>query len=123
MGDEVQIRNLLENWAKAIREEDMPGVLAHHADDIVMFDVQPLKLMGIDKYKEAWEIFFAAQGKGFFNLDKLEITASGEVAFCHSIVICGTNDENKFPVRLTVGLRKINGDWKVTHEHHSTVPN
>jgi ketosteroid isomerase-like protein len=44
---------LVENWAKAAREKDMAGVLANHADDMVMFDVPlPLQSRGIDDYKK-----------------------------------------------------------------------
>ena len=56
--NESQIRELVENWARAVRNEDMDGVLAHHADDIVMFDVPPpLQSKGIDAYKKTWELF------------------------------------------------------------------
>jgi len=118
---EAQIRELIENWARAVRNGDMEGVLAHHADDIVMFDVPPpLQTKGIDTYKKAWELFFAMQGKGAFDLSELEIAASHDVAFCHSIVTCGTREkEGQFKVRLTVGLRKVNEGWVITHEHHS----
>ncbi len=92
--NEFQIRELVENWARAVRNEDMDGVLAHHADDIVMFDVPPpLQSRGIDAYKKTWELFFSFQGKGVFDLSDLEITASDNVAFCHSIVTCGGKEE------------------------------
>ena len=58
--NETQIRALIENWAKAARAQDMDGVLAEHADDIVMFDVPPpLQSRGIQEYKETWTLFFA----------------------------------------------------------------
>ena len=42
------------------------------------------------------------------------------MAFCHSIVTCGTKaKDGQFEVHRTIGLRKVNGDWIVTHEHHS----
>jgi ketosteroid isomerase-like protein len=28
-------------------------------------------------------------------------------------------DRDGFLFRLTVGLRKVDGDWRITHEHHS----
>jgi ketosteroid isomerase-like protein len=28
-------------------------------------------------------------------------------------------DKDGFLFRLTVGLRKIDGDWRIAHEHHS----
>ena len=39
--DNEQIRTLIERWAEAVHRGDMAGVLADHADDIVMFDVPP----------------------------------------------------------------------------------
>ena len=120
--DEALVRALLEAWARAVREADMEGVLAHHADDIVMFDVPPpAQLKGIDAYRESWERFFAYQSKdGAFDLGALAIAAGNDVAFAHAILTCGSADPaGQFPVRLTVGLRKVDGDWLVTHEHHS----
>jgi uncharacterized protein (TIGR02246 family) len=119
--NEADVRAVVEAWARAIRNEDMAGVLARHADAIVMFDVPaPLQNRGLDAYRQAWELFFAAQGKGAFNLGELVIVAGDDVAFCHSIVTCGgLEPASQFPVRLTLGLRKIDGAWTVTHEHHS----
>jgi hypothetical protein len=37
--EEKQIRTLIEQWATAVHCGDMDGVLAHHAHDIVMFDL------------------------------------------------------------------------------------
>jgi PAS domain-containing protein len=57
--NETQIRKLVENWAKAVRDGDMQGVLAHHADDIVTFDVPPpLQSKGMAEYKKTWDLFF-----------------------------------------------------------------
>src|SRR5215211_5434480 len=82
--DEALIRALLEAWALAVREADLEGVLVHHADDIVMFDVPPpIQLKGIDAYRESWERFFAYRSKGgAFELGELEIAVDGRVAFC-----------------------------------------
>ena len=39
--DERDIRDLIERWAAAVHSGDMQGVLADHANDIVMFGVPP----------------------------------------------------------------------------------
>ena len=39
--DEQDIRNLIERWSKAVRDQDHPGIRADHADDVLMFDVPP----------------------------------------------------------------------------------
>lgn len=39
--EETRIRNLLENWADAVRRHDLSAILAHHEPDMVMFDLPP----------------------------------------------------------------------------------
>ena len=57
--NETQIRALVEDWAKGVRARNMDSVLAHHTDDIVMFDVPlPLQAKGRQEYKKTWELFF-----------------------------------------------------------------
>ncbi len=117
MHDENQIRTLLEAWAQAVRDVDMAGILAHHVDDMVMFDVPlPLQSLGMEAYRETWELFFrySSGGPGSFDLVELDVTAGDTVAFAHGIVGIGASR-----LRLTVGLRKENGGWLIAHEHHS----
>ena len=47
---EAQILDLLQAWARSVQARDLDGILAHHAPDLVMFDVPPpVKLQGIDE--------------------------------------------------------------------------
>jgi uncharacterized protein (TIGR02246 family) len=126
MTDEEQIRNLIERWAEAVHAGDMSGVLADHADDIVMFDVPPPYegVRGIDAYRETWPPFFEWQARGAaFEIVSLDVTAGDDVAYAHALLRCGTqqelaeNPDNR--LRLTLGLRKEQGRWVVVHEHHS----
>ena len=126
MKDETEIRALIERWAKAVHAGDMGGVLADHADEIVMFDVPPPEdgVRGISAYRATWPPFFEFQRQGAsFEIVSLDVTAGEDVAFAHALLRCGTEDElSKDPdnrLRLTVGLRKKAGRWVVTHEHHS----
>jgi ketosteroid isomerase-like protein len=115
--NEKQIRTLLEDWAAAVRAKDMAGALAHHADDIVMFDVPlPLQSRGMEEYEKTWELFFANNrgGPGSFELTDVHITAGDTVAYCHALLKIFDST-----ARLTMGLRKERGQWLVAHEHHS----
>lgn len=115
--DETQIRALVENWAKAVRAKDMNSVLAHHADDIVMFDApMPLQTQGMEEYRKTWELFFANSpgGPGSFDVTELQISASETVAYCHAILKIFDSE-----ARLTIGMRKENKKWLIAHEHHS----
>ncbi|TCO62957.1 YybH family protein [Actinocrispum wychmicini] len=118
--DEDRIRSLVERWTAAVHAGDLPGVLADHTDDIVMFDVPPARPRGIDAYRETWPSFFEWQARGaVFEVDTLEITAGDDVAFAHALLRCGLPDQLGEPLRLTLGLRKEHGRWVVAHEHHS----
>ena len=124
--DEQQIRTLIERWAEAVHSGDMTGVLADHADDIVMFDVPPPYegVRGIDAYRETWPGFFEWQARGAsFEIVSLEVTAGADVAYAHALLRCGTPqelaDDPDNRLRLTLGLRKERGRWIVAHEHHS----
>ena len=115
--NEAQIRALVEAWAAAVRQQDMDGVLAKHADDIVMFDVPlPLQSKGMQEYKKTWELFFdhSPGGPGSFDVTELQITAGESVAYCHAIVKIFDSQ-----VRVTMGLRKEKKQWLIAHEHHS----
>jgi ketosteroid isomerase-like protein len=41
VNDEQKIRELIESWAGAVRHQDLNGIVAAHAADLVMFDVPP----------------------------------------------------------------------------------
>jgi uncharacterized protein (TIGR02246 family) len=124
--DEAEIKALIERWAAAVHAGDMAGVLADHADDIVMYDVPPPYegVRGIEAYRQTWPGFFRWQAQGAaFELVSLDVTAGDTVAYAHALLRCGTAGElaekPAFRLRLTLGLRKDNGRWVVAHEHHS----
>lgn len=125
--DKQQISNLIGNWAKALTANDMPGILANHSPDIVMFDVvEPFQSKGIAAYQKSWENEFFPwhSDDGFFEVDELEITVEAHVAFCHAVYHCGGSGSGRkesFNIRLTAGLIKTAGQWTITHEHHSDV--
>ena len=123
--DEAEIRGLIERWAKAVREENREAIRADHDPGILMFDVPPPFLSrGLDAYMATWETFFACSEKPVgFAFHDVEVTCGQDVAFATAIGQC-VNIETKgkrepLDFRLTMGLRKIDGRWRVMHEHHS----
>jgi ketosteroid isomerase-like protein len=116
-----QIKTMIEAWADAVRRHDLAGVLAFHDPDIVMFDVPPpLRSRGMDEYRKTWDLFFKYHEPGqTFDVEELDITAGKDVAFAVAMMRCVDQTAGGFPFRLTVGLRNIDGEWRITHEHHS----
>jgi len=125
MTDSEQIETLIRNWAAAVHRGDMEAVLAGHAADIVMFDVPPPDqgIRGIEAYRATWPPFFAWQQEAVFAIETLEVTAGEDVAFAHALLRCDTPEGLRATpdrrLRLTLGLRRQEGEWVVAHEHHS----
>ena len=119
---EGEIKALIEAWADAVRRHDLPAILAHHTPDVVMFDLPPpLQARGMDEYKKTWDLFFKFHKPSqAFDIKELAITAGEDVAFAVAIMRCvGVSVPEGFPFRLTIGLRKVDGDWWIAQEHHS----
>lgn len=117
-GDEV--RALIRRWERAVQQGDLDAILAHHADDVVMYDVpKPLQSRGLDAYRETWELFYryGAPGPEVFVIEDLEITAGQDVAFAFGLLRIGGSEQAV--CRLTLGLQKHAGRWLIRHEHHS----
>ena len=121
--DEAAIRDLIEQWAKAVRNKNIDRILANHSPDILMFDVPPpIQSKGIDAYRKTWDLFFDwSRDDPAFDIQEMNITAGNEVAFVTALMRCAgkTENESGLDFRLTVGLRKIDDQWIVMHEHHS----
>jgi uncharacterized protein (TIGR02246 family) len=123
--DEMDIHALIDRWARAVREENRVGIRADHDSEMLMFDVPPPFLSrGLDAYMATWETFFSCAEKPVaFDFHDVKITAGNDVAFatatgrCVDIDSKGKREELEF--RLTMCLRKIDGRWRVVHEHHS----
>jgi ketosteroid isomerase-like protein len=116
--DLENVTDLIRAWELAIQRRDFDGTLAHHSPDILMFDVpEPIQARGLAEYRETWELFFAYSqgGEASFRLHELEVVVDGSLAVAHSLL-----DAADDKCRLTLVLRKIDGEWMFVHEHHSS---
>ncbi len=116
-----EIKTVIESWIAAIEQKNLEGILQNHSEDILMFDVPvPLQSKGLKEYRKTWELFFQYSngGKGSFQLEELQIHASDTVAFCTALIKLSNGAIPQ--CRLTIGLKKINSQWMIVHEHHSS---
>lgn len=124
--NEIQILQIIEQWSKSVRELDLAGIRAHHDPDILMFDVPPPFLSrGIDAYMDTWQLFFSSNPERPipFRFEDIEVTAGSDVAFATAkgkcVVVHRDDRDEPLEFRLTMGLKKIDGQWRIMHEHHS----
>jgi uncharacterized protein (TIGR02246 family) len=125
MDAESAIRHKIENVAEAIRRKDVDRLMTHYAPDNITFDVQPpLKVDGADAYRKNFERWFSIiDGDIGYELNDMRIAASNDAAFVHNLCKVTSKRLNgesaNYWVRVTSGLRKIDGAWLITHEHVS----
>jgi uncharacterized protein (TIGR02246 family) len=123
--DEAQIRQLIDQWTQALHAKDLNTLMSYYAPDILTFDIlPPLHYQGINAYRKNFEAWFAAvQGPIEYETRDLRITTGEDVAFCHSLNRVKstrvTGETSETWVRVTVGFRKMEGTWRITHEHVS----
>lgn len=123
--DEQEIRALYDRFAAAFRAKDVDAIMTNYAPgaELFVFDV-PRQYVGFDSYKKDWQEFFAGfTGPVKFEIQGLNIVTDGKLAYSHSVqpAVLTAEDGSKFSltVRVTDGLRKINGKWLITQEHVS----
>lgn len=125
--DEAEIRQVYDRWAKAFRAHDVDAIMSIYApgNDLVAYDVvPPLQYRGKDAYRKDYEEFLAQyEGPIDTEFRDLRIVAGDGVAFIHCVErISGTlknGQKSEVWVRATSGLRKINGQWLILHDHIS----
>ena len=123
--NEAKVRDLIDAWATAFRAKNIDGLMANHSPDIVLFDLPPpLQYRGADAYRKNWQEWLPTlEGPIGCEIRELSVTAGDDVAFSHSLNRISSKrtdgETTDVWVRVTVGYRKLEGEWVVTHEHVS----
>lgn len=122
---EAEIRELLDDWAKASQAKDLDRIMAHYAADVLAFDaILQLQFKGADAYRAHWQACLAmCPGEMVFEIHDLNVVVGGDLAFSHCLGRCGAvGDDGKANtswMRGTVGYRRTGGRWLIVHEHWS----
>src|SRR5215470_13928557 len=125
--EESNLRELVELYAQAVRARDAETLAGFYVEDVVAFDVVgPLQRRGVKAVRKRAEEWLAQfQGPlGYEIRDlRLDVAENQDIAFSSSLhgVDGRTRDgrEVKMWIRVTVGYRKLAGEWRITHEHVS----
>lgn len=122
---EEELRRLVDERRAAVHAKDPEPLAAQQAPDIVTFDVlPPLYARGSDAVEaktQAW--FDAYAGDIGYEVGDLRVSADGDVGFCSFLYhVSGTllsGAEVDMWVRGTLGCRRIDGQWRIVHDHES----
>ena len=124
--NETEIRNLITDLSEALHDKDAKRALSHYAPGSVVFDLAPpLQHAGAGESSEkGLDDWFATwQGPIGHETRDVSITTDGQIAYCHGFIrISGTKvggERNEVWARQTTCLKKIDGAWKITHDHTS----
>lgn len=125
---ETAIRKLVHEREHAMRTGDADLLASHYAPEAVQYDLEPPLLHPAAELRDPTRLrtwFAKFGGSVHFDTHDLHIVAGEDVAFCHSLDRMGSSAEagtGEFEMwfRATVGFRRENDQWLITHEHRST---
>lgn len=121
---EAAVKALLADWTAAANAGDLDAIAACYAPDIVAFDaIFQLQFKGVAAYRAHWQACLSTCQSMVFEIHDPTIAAAGDIGFVHYLAYCGgtglDGTEHHGWMRATIGCRKIDGRWLVTHEHFS----
>ncbi|MFC7489733.1 MULTISPECIES: SgcJ/EcaC family oxidoreductase [unclassified Knoellia] len=119
------IRELLESRVTAVKAKDLDALAAVLAEDVESFNVlPPHRIVGREAVLESARGWFDGYASDIgYDLHDLTVTAAGDVGFAGFLYhVTGTLDggaDVDMWVRATLGCRRQDGGWLITHDHES----
>lgn len=123
--DEAEIRRQIDRVVDGLRAKDLDAVRQAYATDVVSFDVEPpLQHVGITAKLDNWAKVFLFFENVDYEIRDLTFTVGEDVAFGHAFARLHGTMKNGVAnsgmwVRVTYGMRKIDGTWLIVHDQVS----
>lgn len=118
-----EIRALIASWSAAVAAEDARAVRACCLDEVPAFDLAPplrkdaMAVASLEHWFAGWA------GPIGHALRDVEIVAGDDVAYAFGLAhLSGRKLDGEAVglwLRTTLGLRKVDGRWRLAHEHAS----
>ncbi|HEY2203903.1 MAG TPA: nuclear transport factor 2 family protein [Pseudonocardia sp.] len=125
---EVEIRTLVARRTAALRAGDPDALVGAFAPGAVTFTLAPpLRNVGSSVHDpdglRRW--FGTFDGPVDYEVRELVVNADADLAFCHSLnrmsaTPRGATEPFDLWFRSTLGLRRVDGTWRIVHQHDST---
>lgn len=124
--DEKNLRTAIAEWNKAFERKDSAALTKDYLSDCILFDCKPpYKIVGQDAIKHMWDHCLPYMPEKFtIEVKDEKLVVDGNMAYLHALHHMHVEGESNHPacqtwLRVTVIYRKVNGAWKVAHEHVS----
>ena len=125
MSAEQELRDLVDERVRAVRERDSATLAARPTADVVTFDVlPPLNARGNEAtaaHLREW--FDGYDGPIDYAVRDVQATAEGDLGFCSFLYHVGgtlkSGGEVDMWVRATLCCRRVEGRWRIVHDHES----
>jgi ketosteroid isomerase-like protein len=123
--DEKEIRKLYEEWFKDSGKKDLKKVMEKIDDNAVSYEHDtPLQYVGTDAIREVCRKGFEAmKGELDWNIPDLKIIIKDDIAITWGLNHMQAQEPGKEMIDLwsrgTRIFQKINGKWKMIHQHVS----
>lgn len=128
MGDQPDaVMQVLQAYSDAVAARDVEAFLALYDDDVHLFDMwDHYEVVGKDAWRELVVDWFGAHpGEALeARFDDVSAVTGQDVAFARmamtfAIVAPGGELSYEQAHRLTLGLQRRDGVWRIVHEHSS----
>ncbi|MGW0004241.1 YybH family protein [Nocardia grenadensis] len=123
--DEAALRRLLDTVIDGLRAADLEALRQLYTSDVVSFDIEPpLQHVGTAAKMANWAKVFQLLDHVTYEIRDAAFTVGDDVAFGHAFARLGGTLKNGAAmsgmwVRVTFGLRKIDGTWLIAHDQVS----
>lgn len=132
--DDHCVRELLADMAAGYRARDAERITGHYAPEIVMFGLAPpLRIRRGEQAEiggrqvdmtsaDGVRAWLAGFGDAPFDYEArdVEVATGGDVGYAHCLVRMGSPGTYSMWFRMTIGVRRRDVGWQITHLHTST---
>lgn len=120
---EQEIRDVIEQWRSALEARDLDRMMTDYIPDVILYDaIPPYKSVGVTAIRQAWESCMPHL-PDFKSVHRdLTVTVTEDMAVVHGLHNFETAEPHPCSqswIRITVCYRRIDGRWRVFHEHVS----
>lgn len=119
----AEIRAIVDGVYSATRERDAAKALSFYAADATIYSLAPplrqtdADPAGLQRWMDEWS------GPIELSDEDFDVTASGDTAFATSLTRLRGSKPDVGDIELwyrkTIGFRRVDGIWKIVHEHES----